>query len=101
MKKLVLSLVLTLGVSGLALANNGTGDKDKEPVKKEVADKPVDCLVVGVTKFEGICDGDNALFAVGGEFITSHVSTGSECQGTEGGVLFQMHQPIIIDNCKL
>lgn len=39
MKKLVLSLVLTLGVSGVTLANNGNGEKEKQPVKKEVVKK--------------------------------------------------------------
>lgn len=94
MKKLVLSLVLTLGVSGLALANNSVKEKVKQPIKSEVTDKEEGYLIVDIYEVEGICDGDDD-----GEFEIRHEETGDACKGTEGGVIFQYHHPFLINNC--
>lgn len=82
MKKLILGLLLTVGISGVSFA----GENIKEMKDKDTSDKNIeiiDCTSVMATNIKGICGTNYGTIKVIREETGDVI-----CSGNEGGIVF-------------
>jgi len=100
MKKIILGLFLSVGISVSHLA----ATPSMKDVKLKTApllslttldndfDELADCTITTVYRVTGLCGGSY------GDFKFAEEATGGACEGTEGGVVFNVER-VTVDDC--
>ena len=103
MKKLILGLLLTVGISGVSFAKDITNENEKKDVTKTESQNVKtteendvnllsDCTIVTVFRINGICGGSY------GDVKFAEEATGDACNGNEGGIIFNVEK-FEVDDC--